>query len=125
MFFPGIMETWRNPRSAENWGRAAVDVALIGLSTTKLGQASRAANTGRVGGEVAAFGKYSKKLSLTRTSIKQYLNNVSTAVLKNSFIYRRKISRTSGEYRGSCSVPLFFGQKNFLCSLTQSKFFGS
>ncbi|MCH9628165.1 MAG: hypothetical protein S4CHLAM2_18200 [Chlamydiales bacterium] len=72
MFFPGVMETWRNPRSAENWGRAAVDVALIGLSTTKLGQASKAANTGRVGGETTKLGRLdraSKRLVSPRTPV--------------------------------------------------------
>ena len=56
MLVPGLMEAFRNPTSAESWGKAAVDIALIGVSVGKFGQASRFANETKIG-EVAVFGK--------------------------------------------------------------------
>jgi RHS repeat-associated protein len=39
---PGVMEVYRAPTSAEAWGRATVDVALIGLSLNKIMQTAKA-----------------------------------------------------------------------------------
>jgi len=44
---PGIMDVCRNPTSSEAWGRATVDVAMIGLAVGKVGQVAK--TTGRVG----------------------------------------------------------------------------
>lgn len=57
MLVPGLMDAFRNPTSAESWGKAAVDIALIGVTVVKFGQAGRFANAGRIEEEVAAFGK--------------------------------------------------------------------
>lgn len=57
MLVPGLMEAFRNPRSTESWGKAAVDIALIGVSVAKFGQAGKLANVGRIGEEVTGFGK--------------------------------------------------------------------
>jgi RHS repeat-associated protein len=55
---PGIMEAWRNPRSAEAWGRATVDIATLGLTVGKIGQVSKVAQrVGRIAEEGAAFDK--------------------------------------------------------------------
>ena len=42
---PGIMEAWRDPTNPEAWGKAAVDIALIGFSAAKIG--GMAKNFGR------------------------------------------------------------------------------
>ncbi|MCH9625859.1 MAG: hypothetical protein S4CHLAM123_10430 [Chlamydiales bacterium] len=51
------MAAIRNPRSAEAWGRASVDIALFGLAGLKAGQAGRLANNGRIGTEAANLGR--------------------------------------------------------------------
>ena len=55
---PGIMEAWRDPTNPEAWGKAAVDIALIGFSAAKIGQAATGlCRAGRIGEEFAIFGK--------------------------------------------------------------------
>ena len=41
MFAPGLMQAWQSPGSAEAWGRAAVDVALLGGSVLGLAKSTR------------------------------------------------------------------------------------
>ncbi len=36
MVVPGVMEAWRNPTSPAAWGKAAVDIGLIGFSAAKM-----------------------------------------------------------------------------------------
>jgi len=48
LLVPGIMAAMHNPTSAEAWGRASVDIAL-------LGSASRLGNGGRIGREATNF----------------------------------------------------------------------
>ncbi len=36
MVVPGVMEAWRNPTSPRAWGKAAVDIGLIGFRLQRL-----------------------------------------------------------------------------------------
>jgi RHS repeat-associated protein len=58
MLAPGIMEAWRNPRSAEAWGKAAMDVGLFGLTGAKMGgTVANIGRAGRVGEEFSTIGR--------------------------------------------------------------------
>ncbi|MCH9625856.1 MAG: hypothetical protein S4CHLAM123_10400 [Chlamydiales bacterium] len=86
LFVPGVMAAIRNPRSAEAWGRASVDIALFGLAGLKAGQAGRLANSGRIGTEAANLGRVGRiteeigiakrsEFSLNRIQSKNLLTN--------------------------------------------------
>lgn len=57
MVVPGVMEAWRNPTSSEAWGKAAVDVALFGLTAAKLGRTANLGRAAQIGDELAIFGQ--------------------------------------------------------------------
>ncbi len=58
MVVPGVMEAWRNPSSAEAWGKAAVDLGLIAFSVAKMGgAASRVGRAAAIGEELTTAGK--------------------------------------------------------------------
>jgi RHS repeat-associated protein len=67
MVVPGVMEAWRNPASPEAWGKAAVDIGLIGLSAAKFGGAAtglgRAGRTGEKFSTLNNAGKIGKNTS--------------------------------------------------------------
>jgi RHS repeat-associated protein len=72
MVVPGVMEAWRNPTSPRAWGKAAVDIGVIGLSATKFGRAaSEVGRARRIGEELATFAK-------TENAIKSNLSRHST-----------------------------------------------
>jgi RHS repeat-associated protein len=84
MVVPGVMEAWRNPTSPRAWGKAAVDIGLIGLSAAKFGGA--AAGVGRVrriGQEVTAFGQ---TRNLTSVMSKTKGVTASTSHLNTRFL---------------------------------------
>jgi RHS repeat-associated protein len=58
MVVPGVMEAWHNPTSPAAWGKAAVDIGFIGFSAAKIGRAAAGiSKVGRIGEELATFGK--------------------------------------------------------------------
>jgi RHS repeat-associated protein len=58
MVVPGVMEAWRNPISPRAWGKAAVDVSMIGFSAVKLcGPIANIGRAGKIGEEFSIFSK--------------------------------------------------------------------
>ena len=69
VMMPGLMEAWRNPTSPAAWGKAAVDVGLIGFSAMKVGRAAVGiGRAGRVGEGLVTCGKTEISLAERMTS---------------------------------------------------------
>jgi len=87
---PGVMESWRNPTSPAAWGKAAVDIGLIGFSAAKLGRAAtNFSRVGRIGEEFSISERLLSSTSKCDTFFEgtQYSSKVLRQMSKPNDIY--------------------------------------